>query len=142
LPNGNELRPVKWVMVYLPEHPELEKVVLTFKSTANRVAKAWSKAVEASGGVSCQQVYNLTVKKVENDLGKWFEVVPEFDSLTYEVVGKKVHVFQPYAETVVDISEQLNSDYQKGNLVPRRSLMAQNVAQITGSVAEDDDIAF
>ena len=139
MPNGNELRPVKWVLVYLPDHPDLDNAVVTFKSTANRVAKAWAKDVESHGGMSCQLIYELSAKRVENDKGKWFEITPEYVKHVFEDNDGDVTVNYDFAETVVDMSLEYNESYAKGTLIPRRSEAAMQIADSRPVVEDDDD---
>lgn len=142
LPNGHELRPAHWVLVYLPDHPEIERAVITFKSTGNKVAKAWNKEVDARG-TSCQLIYELSSKGVSNDSGKWNEVTYDFQGYVYET-EPKFKIIEDYAEEVIEKSLEYNTQYQKGVLVPRRAAGAMNSQRVLPGTspfeeADDDD---
>lgn len=138
LPNGNELRPVKWVLVYLPDYPDIPNVVITFKSTANRIAKSWAKDIESHGGNSSALVYTLNVEKVENAKGKWYQIRPEFSEKVYDAETGKV--FKPYAEKVVDLSLEYNESYAKGTLVSRKPEAVTNALEDrSGGFVEYDE---
>ena len=142
LPNGNELRPVKWVMLYLPDFPELDKTVITFKSTGNKIAKEWAKDIENNGGVSCQLIYELTAKGVSNDKGKWVEVQFENVGKVYEAHNGKTRLLEEFAEEVIDKSLELNESYRAGTLIPHRASAARQIEGRVTTDADDDDIAF
>lgn len=132
LPNGHELRPAHWVIVYMPDFPDIERAVISFKSTGNKVAKNWSKDVDARGGASCQLMYELTAKSVANDQGKWFEVNFEYTGNVYE--QDPFQIVEDFAEEVINKSLEYNEAYRNGSLVPRRAL-----GQAMRPVTEEDD---
>jgi hypothetical protein len=137
LPSGHELRPAHWVMVYLPDYPEIDKAVITFKSTGNKVAKAWNKDVDARGA-SCQLVYNVGSHIVTNDRKeKWSEILPEFEGFVYTTDPFKIE--EDFAETVINLSLEYNGQYQKGILVPRKEAGTRMAEDAVVDRDDDDD---
>ena len=67
-PQGTYLRPATWMLVYLPDFPEIENPVITFKSTGQRTVKDIKKAIESNGtkGISCSLELELQAKSVED----------------------------------------------------------------------------
>jgi hypothetical protein len=135
MPNGHELRPAHWVIVYMPDHPEIERAVISFKSTGNKVAKSWSKDVDARGGASCQLLYELSAKSVSNDQGKWFEV--NFDFLNEVYTSDPFTVVEDFAEDVINRSLEYNEAFRNGSLVPRRNV--GHIPKQAEAYDDDDD---
>jgi hypothetical protein len=138
LPNGHELRPVVWVLAYLPDFPELEKVVFTFKSTANKIAKEWQKDIDRNAGSACQTLYEIVGVPVSNDKGKWFEIKPTHINNTFErSKDGKLSLIEDFAADVIKKSVEYNAAYAAGSLVKRRS--AQKAIGTRDASENDDD---
>jgi hypothetical protein len=135
LPNGHELRPVKWVAVFLPDFPEVERAVITFKSTATKIAKDWAKDIESRKGSSFQFSYLLSASTTSNDKGKWFEIEPVFEKELFTNEDGKFTIKDPLAKVTIEKSLELNEAYANSILIRRRS----QTALIEAQVAEDDD---
>lgn len=88
--DGTVLRPVYWVPILLvdsPDFPSKEQmpdctaVVLTFKSTASKVAAAWNKDAKGRGAAIASNVYTLghTTEKSADGKNTWCAVEPKFE---------------------------------------------------------------
>lgn len=122
LPNGNILQPVTWVLCYLPDYPDVKNAVITFKSTGQKIAKAWRKEIDARARPAHETVYVLSsaVEKNDNDQS-WYSVKPVFEGYLFEVDEKgNLKDVLPYAETVLDLSENYSKAYASGTLIARR----------------------
>ena len=66
LPNGNHLEVQHWAMLYLPDHPELEGVVLTFKGAGNQYARKLQKLLKEQSTISPELIVEFSAEQVEN----------------------------------------------------------------------------
>lgn len=123
LPSGNLLQPVTWVPVYLPDFPDIKNAVVTFKSTGQKVAKAWRKDTEAEAKSACELIYILSAAAQKNDEGDWIEVAYELEGRVYDIdkAGNITEVNEDYAEDVLTLAAEINESYMKGTLITRRS---------------------
>lgn len=132
LPNGNILQPVTWVICYLPAHPELENVVLTFKSTAQKVARAWRKDLDANGYKSHEAVCVLSSKVETNDSDQsWYQVSPSIEKplIQFDTKGN-VTSHENYAEKVLDLAQKYAEDYVKDRIIQRKQSVARDLPEI------------
>ena len=123
LPNGNILQPVTWVLCYLPDFPEIKNVVLTFKSTGQKIAKAWRKEIDSRSRPAHETVYVLSSSVEKNDADQsWYSVKPMFEGYVFELEedGTPTDVLD-YAETVLDLAEAYSKAYVSGTLIQRRA---------------------
>ena len=127
LPNGNVLRPINWVPVYLPDFPELEDTAVPFKSNSNKRVRAWKKDAESRGSAVFENTYELTVEVQKSGDDSWFEIVPEFRSKVFELKDDAIEIYEDFAEAVIERAEQIAKQYEEGKVIPRR-----NVANILG----------
>ena len=155
LPNGNVLRPINWVPVYLPDFPELEDIAVPFKSNSNKRASAWKKDAESRGSAVFENTYELTVDVQKSGDNSWFEIVPEFRSKVFEFKDDAIEIYEDFAEAVIERAEQIADQYEEGKVIPRRNVAnilgyMRNVTSdhATGLLAapaaddEDEDITF
>lgn len=155
LPNGNVLRPINWVPVYLPDFPELEDIAVPFKSNSNKRASAWRKDAESRGSAVFENTYELTVEVQKSGENSWFEIVPEFRSKVFEFKDDAIEIYEDFAEAVIERAEQIADQYEEGKVIPRRNVAnilgyMRNVTSdhATGLLAapvaddEDEDITF
>lgn len=83
LPNGNHLEAQHWAMLYLPDHPELEGVVLSFKGVGNQYAKKLQKMLKEASTISPELIVEFTAEQVENKKYSTYNSYP-----VAEIVGK------------------------------------------------------
>jgi hypothetical protein len=83
LPNGNHLEVQHWAMLYLPDHPELEGVVLTFKGAGNQYARKLQKLLKEQSTISPELIVEFSAEQVENKKYNTYFSYP-----VAEVVGK------------------------------------------------------
>ena len=123
LPNGKGiLKPVTWVIVYLPDFPDIEKPVLTFKSTGNKIAANWLKSIRNESRLTTQCLFEVKAGKQFNDDGgdSWLEFDPTLIGLTFDKVAGKIQAKVPYVKELVELSNEYRSSYSQGTLVPSR----------------------
>lgn len=121
LPNGNMLHPCTWFLVYVPEHPELERCVITFKSTARKVATAWRKDIDARGGNPAQLEYILTAEDTSNANGEWYQVGFEFSREIFSIEDGKYSAKVKYARDAILLQDAYTKAYAAGTIVKKRS---------------------
>lgn len=124
LPNGNMLQPCTWFLVLLPEHPELERCVITFKSTARKVATAWRKDIDARGGNPAQLEYILTAEDTSNANGEWYQVGFEFSREIFSIQDGKFTSKVKYAKDAILLQDAYTKAYAAGTIVRKRSSQA------------------
>jgi hypothetical protein len=83
LPNGNNLEVQHWALLYLPDHPELEGVVLTFKGAGNQYARKLQKLLKEQSTISPELIVEFSAEQVENKKYNTYFSYP-----VAEVVGK------------------------------------------------------
>ena len=120
LPDGTVLRPVIWVPVFLPDFPEIENAVLTFKSTSVPVATAWKKKIEATKDPSPSFVCTLSFEWKEDGKNSW--IIPSVSEMTpIEESG----VTEEDIEKCFDLSTKILTDYTSGQFFPSKLVVAQ-----------------
>lgn len=122
LPNGKGiLKPITWVVVYLPDFPDIDKPVITFKSTGNKVAANWLKSIRNERKLTTQCLFEIKAGKQTNaDGDSWFEFEPELIGLTFDKVAGKVQAKVPYVKELIELSNEYRSMYSQGTLIPSR----------------------
>lgn len=122
LPNGKGiLKPITWVVVYLPDFPDIDKPVITFKSTGNKVAANWLKSIRNERKLTTQCLFEVKAGKQTNaDGDSWFEFEPTLIGLTFDKVAGKVQANVPYVKELVKLSNEYRSMYSQGTLIPSR----------------------
>ena len=66
LSNGNVLKPVHWIFLYLPSHPEIKGVVLSFRSTANSIYSAFEKVLKGRSKICPEVMLSISSQGIEN----------------------------------------------------------------------------
>ena len=125
--DGHILCPAWWVFGYLPDFPEEERVVITFKSTGNKVGRAWFKdASKAAPDTPFSLVYELTSTEEVNGNNSWGKIVPTLKSrvFTLDKNGDIDEVVEDYAETVIDRDGAINKAFADGRLVQKHAVKA------------------
>ena len=122
LPNGKGiLKPITWVVVYLPDFPDIENPVLTFKVKGNTVAANWLKSIRNESRLTTQCLFEVKAGKQTNANGdSWLEFEPTFIGLTFDKVAGKIQAKVPYVKELVKLSNEYRSSYLQGTLVPSR----------------------
>ena len=121
LPNGNVLQPITWVIVYLPDHPELERCVLSFKSTGRKVATAWRKDIDARGGNPAQLEYIVTAEDTSNAFGEWYQVAFEFSREIFSIQDGKLAMKVKYARDAIMLQDAYTKEYESAQLIRKHS---------------------
>jgi hypothetical protein len=122
LPNGKGiLKPITWVVVYLPDFPDIDKPVITFKSTGNKVAANWLKSIRNERKLTTQCLFEVKAGKQTNaDGDSWFEFEPTLIGLTFDKVAGKVQANVPYVKELIELSNEYRSMYSQGTWIPSR----------------------
>ena len=122
MPNGKGiLKPITWVVVYLPDFPDIDKPVITFKSTGNKVAANWLKSIRNERKLTTQCLFEVKAGKQTNaDGDSWFEFEPTLIGLTFDKVEGKVQAKVPYVKELIELSNEYRSMYSQGTLIPSR----------------------
>ena len=79
LANGHVLQPVHWVFLYLHDHPEIEGVVLSFRSTGNKYFNELEKLVKANSHIVPELRFNVTTQAVKNEKYNRTYYYPKFE---------------------------------------------------------------
>lgn len=79
LSNGNVLKPVHWVFLYLPDHPELEGVILSFRSTGNKFYTDLEKVVKAQSKICPELMFDVSSQALKNEKYNKTYYYPKFE---------------------------------------------------------------
>ena len=79
LANGHVLQPVHWVFLYLHDHPEIEGVVISFRSTGNKYFNELEKVVKANSHIVPELRFNVTTQAVKNEKYNRTYYYPKFE---------------------------------------------------------------
>lgn len=79
LANGHVLQPVHWVFLYLHDNPEIEGVVLSFRSTGNKYYNELEKLVKANSHIVPELRFNITTQAVKNEKYNKTYYYPKFE---------------------------------------------------------------
>lgn len=140
LPNGNVLRPATWMLVFLPDHPDIENPVITFKSTGQRTVKDIKKAIESNGtkGISCSLELELVAKNVDDGKGHtWLGIGWEIIDKLFSVEDGKLKFYTPYAEKCLLTANELDAADKASLLIQPRG-GADSRAGESGASEEDN----
>jgi hypothetical protein len=73
LPNGDVMRPIHWIYLYLHDAPDIDNAILSLRSGNNKVATAVSKTIQQSGAShSAELRFTLSAVEESNDKSEWF----------------------------------------------------------------------
>lgn len=79
LANGHVLQPVHWVFLYLHDHPEIEGVVLSFRSTGNKYYNELEKLVKANSNIVPELRFTISTQAVKNEKYNKTYYYPKFE---------------------------------------------------------------
>ena len=151
LANGHTLQPVHWVFLYLHDHPELEGVVLSFRSAGNKYYTDLEKLVKANSKIVPELRFTLTAQAVKNKKYSKTYLYPKFDiqeqrncAYTPEEGLKSVKGGLD-KETLAEVLKRYGEVYKAFNeytLVSRRqniqALLPGAQAQTAAEIVDDD----
>lgn len=116
LPNGHILKPTNWVVVKVKEAPDLKFPVIAYKSTGNRIWKAWKDDVKKRSGSSATLLYTVQEEACSNADYDWTDIGFEYSAnLLESEEGKKLAV-QSLRE-----SNDMRKAYEQGLLIGKHS---------------------
>lgn len=79
LNNGNVLKPVHWVFLYIHDHPELEGVILSFRSTGNKIYTELEKLIKGASKIVPELRFNITSQPIKNETYNKTYYYPKFE---------------------------------------------------------------
>ena len=79
LVNGHVLQPVHWVFLYLHDHPDIEGVVLSFRSTGNKYYNELEKLVKANSNIVPELRFTISTQAVKNEKYNKTYYYPKFE---------------------------------------------------------------
>lgn len=79
LANGHVLQPVHWVFLYLHNNPDIEGVVLSFRSTGNKYYNELEKLVKANSHIVPELRFTIGTQAVKNEKYNKTYYYPKFD---------------------------------------------------------------
>lgn len=130
LPNGHILKPTNWVVVEIKEAPDLKFPVIAYKSTGNRIWKAWKDDVRKRSGSSATLMYTIKEEVCTNADYDWTDIGFEFDSNLLESEdGKRL------ALTTLKKSNDMRKAYEQGLLIGKHSDADAGISPVTREVA-------
>lgn len=129
LNNGHVLQPVHWVFLYLHDHPEMEGVVLSFRSTGNKVYSQIEKLVKASSTIAPELRFKIGTQGIKAEAYNRTYYYPEFKldgqlNFKYDfekgVLPVEGGMDQAELETVLTRYADLQKAFKAGLVVARR----------------------
>jgi hypothetical protein len=79
LANGHVLQPVHWVFLYLHDNPDLEGVVLSFRSIGNKYYNDLEKIVKANSKIVPELRFSISAQAVKNEKYNRTYLYPKFE---------------------------------------------------------------
>jgi hypothetical protein len=80
LPNGNTMRPMHWVHLYLHDKPEITNAVISLRSTGNKIATEIAKIIQQTEVQHSAEIrFSLSHREESNEAGEWY--LPDFTLL-------------------------------------------------------------
>ena len=79
LANGHVLQPVHWVFLYLHDNPDIEGVVLSFRSTGNKYYNELEKLVKANSHIVPELRFTISTQAVKNEKYNKTYYYPKFE---------------------------------------------------------------
>jgi hypothetical protein len=129
LPNGNVLRPVHWVFLYLHQYPEIEDAVLPFRSIGNTVYTNLAKLIKSESAICTELRFRVSKQAIRNESYRTTNYYPKFElagrNFTYR--NGAISPQQLPAETVKEILErsiQIQRDYAEMRMIGRKNTSA------------------
>jgi hypothetical protein len=137
LPNGNVLKPVHWVYVYLHDNPDIEDGMLAFRSTGNSVYAALEKLIKSESSICTELRFTVTKQAIKNETYKTTNYYPKFEisgrNFKMDENGKVLPVKGGLkADEIKEIlkrSNKVQKDYAEMKLVAKKN----NIQALIGS---------
>lgn len=129
LGNGHVLQPVHWVFLYLHDHPEMEGVVLSFRSTGNKVYSQIEKLVKASSTIAPELRFKIGSQGIKAEAYNRTYYYPEFKlegqlNFKYDfekgIIPVDGGMSQTVLETVLTRYADLQKAFKAGLVVARK----------------------
>lgn len=129
LGNGHVLQPVHWVFLYLHDHPEMEGVVLSFRSTGNKVYSQIEKLVKASSTIAPELRFKIGSQGIKAEAYNRTYYYPEFKlegqlNFKYDfekgIIPVDGGMSQAVLETVLTRYADLQKAFKAGLVVARK----------------------
>lgn len=151
LANGHVLQPVHWVFLYLHDHPEIEGVVLSFRSTGNKYFNELEKLVKANSHIVPELRFNVTTQAVKNEKYNRTYYYPKFElqeqrncaySAEEGLRSVKDGLDKDTLKDVLQRYGELYKAFTEYTLVSRRQNISQYIPGIPSKAAaeiKDDD---
>ena len=151
LANGHVLQPVHWVFLYLHDHPEIEGVVLSFRSAGNKYFNELEKLVKANSHIAPELRFNVTSQAVKNEKYNRTYYYPKFElqaqrncaySAEEGLRSVKDGLDKDTLKDVLQRYGELYKAFTEYTLVSRRQNISQSIPGIPSKTAaeiKDDD---
>ena len=152
LANGHVLQPVHWVFLYLHDNPDIEGVVLSFRSTGNKYYNELEKLVKANSHIVPELRFTIGTQAVKNEKYNKTYYYPKF-----EIQDQRNCAYTPEEglksvkggldkETLAEVLKRYGEVYKafkEYTLVTKRQNIAGMLpgapAKSAAEIAEDDD---
>lgn len=155
LANGNVLKPVHWVFLYLPDHPELEGVVMSFRSTGNKFYTELEKVVKASSKMCPELLFTVSSQPLKNETYNKTYYYPKFElqeqrNFTFSGEGDAVSIksvkgglaSDELKEVLTRYSDVYNSFVNQKTIVAKKVNLSRyllNSTTVDAQVIDDED---
>jgi hypothetical protein len=140
LANGDVLMPIHWVFLYLHAHPDLEGVVLGFRSTGNRVCSQLQKLLKRESTLCTELRLKIGRQGIRNETYARTIQYPDFDiagkNFDYvdgNVVSVKGGLGVKELKVILTRSKEIHEDYAQHRMVAARS--QESLKALIGSPA-------
>lgn len=152
LANGHVLQPVHWVFLYLHDHPEIEGVVLSFRSTGNKYYNELEKLVKANSHIVPELRFDISTQAVKNEKYNKTYYYPKF-----EIQDQRNCAYSPEEglksvkggldkDTLAEVLKRYGEVYKaftEYTLVTKRTniagMLPGSPAQTVAEIVDDDD---
>jgi hypothetical protein len=143
LPNGNVLKPVHWVYVYLHDHPDITDGMIAFRSTGNSVYAALEKLIKSESAICTELRFTVTKQAIKNDTYKTTNYYPKFEisgrNFKLDESGKVLSVKGGLkADEIKEIltrSNKVQKDYAEMKLIAKKNNIQALIGSGTGQAA-------
>lgn len=152
LANGHVLQPVHWVFLYLHDHPEIEGVVISFRSTGNKYFNELEKVVKANSHIVPELRFNVTTQAVKNEKYNRTYYYPKFElqdqrncaySAEEGLRSVKDGLDKDTLKEVLQRYGDLYKAFTEYTLVARRQNISQSIpglpSKTAAEIKDDDD---
>jgi hypothetical protein len=137
LPNGNVLKPVHWVYVYLHDHPDITDGMIAFRSTGNSVYAALEKLIKSESAICTELRFTVTKQPIKNETYKTTNYYPKFEIAgrnfkmdgNGKVIPVKGGLKVDEIKEILMRSNKVQKDYADMKLVSRKN----NIQALIGS---------